>query len=182
MTWLDGSWDRVSIDGIVLPGRVLKLDIKPKRKVEKTKPQGTDNPFTKDQGYEGAEVNLEIELFKAEQATQLGELLAALSPRQPGAVSSPHVLGHPIAVAANVTKVYVEEYTIGMPIKNRLKVPIKMSEWFPPEPPKKTNQSNKSGAAGSSAVKGGNAMGSGGPFDSGYVPPPDPANKGASFV
>ena len=87
MTWLDGSWDFLVVDGIRLPGRLSKLDIKPKRKIELTKPKGSDNPATKDQGYEGASVSIELELFKATQAEELASILSSISPRQPGALA-----------------------------------------------------------------------------------------------
>lgn len=173
MTWLDGSWDVLYIDGIRLPGRLSKFTISPKRKVEQTKPQGADNPFIKDQGYEGADVDVEIELYRAVQVEQLAEMLSNLSPRQPGAVSNPHTINHPLAVASNVTKVYVESYTVGLPNKNRMAIPIKMKEWFPEEPAKKTKQGSKTS---------GKAAGDGGPFASGDVPPPNPQNVGANFT
>lgn len=181
MSWRDGSWDTLYLDGLPLIGRVKELKIKPSRKVERSKSEGTDNPQTKDQGYQGAELDLVLELWTEAQAAELGALLQAFSPRQPGALASPHTISHPIAAATNVTRVYVESYTVGMPKKQRLDVVVKMYEWFPPAPPKptKSGASTTGGALDKNLAE--NNIGGGGPFGNGYVPPPAPANVGAYF-
>jgi hypothetical protein len=177
MTWQDGSWDTLYLDGIPLIGRVKELKIKPARKVERSKPEGADNPQTKDQGYQGAKIDLVLEMWTKAQAESLGALLQAFSPRQPGALASPHTISHPIAAATNVTRVYVESYTIGMPKKQRLDVAVEMYEWFPPAPPKPTKSGGGNGALDKNLKE--NNVGSGGPFGNGYVPPPSPANVGS---
>ena len=172
MTWLDGSWDQFYFDGVLLPGRLKKCDVTVARDIEKVKADGSDTPNTKDNGYAGAVVDIEIELWRAAQAADLGGVIAGISPRQAGGLSTPHFIFHPITNAANVMVVYVESYKLSMPNKGRMAVAFTLYEWFPEGTDKKTKQG---------AGAGSEDMGDGGPFGSGYVPPPDPENVGADF-
>jgi hypothetical protein len=172
VSWRDGSWDVVYLDDVRLPGRVVALDVSPERDVQKSQTPGTDGPDLKDQGYKGATVALTLEMFRASQADELLEMIGAISPRQLGAFATPHTIRHPLTVAANVTRVYVEGYTIGMPVAGRMPVSLKLQEWFPPKPKPKTKQKAKPKTTG---------IGDGGPFATGGVPAPNPANLGASF-
>jgi len=175
MTWLDGSWDQFYIDADLMPGRVKKCDVKVARDIEKVKPDGSDTPNTKDNGYAGAVVDLELELYRAEQAAQLGDIIAGISPRQAGGLSKPHNIFHPITNAANVIIIYVESYKLSMPNKGRMIFAMTMHEWFPEGSNKATNQGN-------GGTDTGDGIDDGGDFGNGYVPPPDPENVGADFT
>jgi len=169
MNWLDGSFDQFFVDDNLMPGRVRKCDCLVGRDIERVKEDGVDTPETKDNGYEGAVIDVEIELWRAEQAATLGTILAGISPRQAGGLASPHSIFHPITNVANVVRVYFESYKLSMPQKGRMIVAFKIFEWFPEGQKKKTNQSKKP------------KDDDGGAFEDGFVPEPDPANVGADF-
>lgn len=171
MSWRGGLWDTITLGGIQLPGRVASLNVNPKRKVERTKPKGTDTPHTKDEGYEGADVDLTIEIWRARDFPALQEVIAVLIPRQPGAPSNPIPIVHPITTLAGVQSVYIEEIKIGMPQGNVLAVDFKMCEWFSPEKKSSTNQGQSLNPYKTD----------GGAFDSSGVPAPDPKNLGGKF-
>jgi hypothetical protein len=175
MTWRDGSWDQFYIDAILLPGRVLKCDATVARDIEMVKEDGTDTPNTKDNGYTGGVVDLEMELWRASQAEQLGNILANVSPRQAGGLTSPHSIFHPITNVANIIRVYVEKYKLTMPKKGRMVIAFTLFEWFP-------EGSNTKSKQGNGTPGGGEGPGDGGDFGNGYVPPPDPENVGADFA
>jgi hypothetical protein len=173
MGWLDGSWDEFYIDDRLMPGRVLKCDVVVARDIEKVKEDGVDEPETKDNGYEGAVIDLELELWREAQAATLGEVLSNITPRQAGGLSTPHSIFHPITNTANILWIYVDKYKLSMPQKNRMIVGFQLSEWFPEGSGKKTNQGK-----GTPSTAG---PGDGGDFGTGNVPPPDPENVGADF-
>lgn len=170
MSWRGGHWDVITIGSATIGppnARVLDLVVTPKRKVERTKPKGTDTPHTKDEGYEGAAITLTIEIWHARQFPELETFIETLSPKQPGAPAKPLAIRHPIALAFNVNYVYVEEMSMGMPKGNRVTLTIKMAEWFSPEKATKTNMG---------------ALDSGGEYlPKGDLPTPDPKNRGAKF-
>lgn len=174
MTWIDGSWDQFWIDADLLPGRVKKCDVTVARDIEKVKPDGVDSPETKDNGYVGAIVDLEIEIWRAAQAADLGNVLAGISPRQVGGLTRPHNIFHPITNMSNVIRVYVEKYKLSMPNKGRMIIAFTLHEWFPEGTDKKTKQGK--GSSGDDGID------DGGDFGNGYVPPPDPENVGADFT
>lgn len=180
--WRDGTWDRIRLGGKLLAGRVHSLVVTPARSVQQVKSKGEDGPQLKDEGYTGATVDLVQEVWTGplpigdSQLDELAGQLFELSPKRPGAPATPLDIMHPITGAAGVANVYVVSYTIAMPeAGGRLRIPIKMLEWFPPEATKPTQQS------GSSKHGTGIPEGDGGPIDSGYVPPPDPENLGGDF-
>lgn len=175
MTWIDGSWDQFFIDSRLMPGRVDACDVTVARDIEKVKPEGSDTPNTKDNGYTGAIVDLRLELWRAEQAAELGDILAGISPRQAGGLASPHNIFHPLTNAANVIIVYVEKYKLSMPKKGRMQIALTLHEWFPEGSDVATKQGN--GTPG-----GTQGIDDGGGFGNGYVPPPDPENVGANFA
>ena len=126
--WLDGSWDRIYIDGELLIGRVAGLDINPKRDVQKSQKPGTDGSKLKDQGYEGAPIVLTQEVFRAADAQRLGAQIARLSPQQPGGIANPFMLSHPLCTISNVLKAYVLDIKYSMPKNGRWPVVITMAE------------------------------------------------------
>jgi hypothetical protein len=166
MTWLDGSWDIIHLNGQRLPGRVAELVITPERDIKKSQSPGTDGPDLKDQGYKGAGLELTQEIYRAADATAMVNALRLLTPQQTGGIAVPIPIIHPIAAALNVPDVYVEKLSVPMPKKGRWQVKVKMAQWFPES--KDTKQGSRT-------------TDDGGPFDSGGVPPPDPAHTGASF-
>jgi hypothetical protein len=106
-----------------------------------------------------------LEVFKASKADALVSQLAAIHPRQPGALSKPHTIEHPIATAANVDKIYIIGWELSLPKNGIWTVPIEAFQWFPSQK-KKTNQVPPDG----------------GPLDFDPVPPPDPENLGPNFT
>lgn len=183
MTWIDGSWDTIYLDGEPLPGIVRALAITPKRDIERTKAKGTDTKVTYDNGYEGATVDIEIELWRAVQVLTLGSMLSRLSPRQPGALATPHTIQHPLATLANVTKVYAAEYTLKLPEKGRMRIPIKLFEWQPGTPAKRTKSGGGAKKDLETGGKFGQNTGSGlqGRVQGEYLPP-DPVDVGSAHT
>lgn len=167
MTWLDGSWDFLRLDGERLPGRCRKLDVEPTRDVKTTLSPGFDGPEVKDQGYTGSTVDIEIECWRAVQAEALMSRLSVISPQQLGGDTNPHAIDHPITAAANISKIYIISYHIGMPSGGLWVLAIKAAQWF--AKPKKTGGTAKVVPA------------DGGPLFNPNVPAPDPKNNGAHF-
>lgn len=164
MTWLDGSWDYLWLNDTLLPGRCVKLDVNPKRDVKQTQTPGYDGPTIADQGYAGSPVDIAIECWRAWQAEELMAMLGSISPQTLGAVKSPQLIYHPITAAANIEKIYIVGYKMGMPSGGIWTLEISAAQWFPQ--PKK---------AGPTVPK------DGGPLFEPDVPPPDPKNLGADF-
>lgn len=200
MTWRDGSWDKVKLNGRVMPGRVLALNIKPTRDVQMSKQDGEDGIATKDQGYNGADVELVIEIFKAADVPLMEAEIARIHPRQTGGVKTPVTIEHPIATIFNVRNVYFKDIAAGMPAGGRWPVTFSGGEWFPPEEKKPTkakgggstpaksdaeaslDPAGPTDAAGDPTLPAFKPGDSGGDFGSSEVPKPDPANKGAQFT
>lgn len=205
MTWRDGSWDVVYLGPnaalwVPLPGRVRDLKVKPKRKIQTSKEPETDNPHLKDEGYDGADVILVLELFKAAQWLELEAYIPDIWARQPGAQSIALDIRHPITKAFNVQQVFIKDIDTGMPQNGRLAVTFSMGEYFGPEKKKKTRGPGEGGggtsgggAAGNAGSAAGGAAGEaatdpvnpygdgGGDFDNSTVPDPDPENLGPNF-
>lgn len=202
MTWRDGSWDTLKIDGRVMPGRLLSLTIDPERDVQTSKQDGEDGVTLKDQGYNGAAVEIVIEVYRASQVPAMEQEIARIHPRQTGGASTPHTIEHPIASIFNVRNIYIKKISAGMPSGGRWPITISAGEWFPEAEKKPTKQGGggsggkpKSDAeaaldpSGSPTDANGDPTlpafkpgDSGGDFGSSEVPPPDPANKGAQFT
>lgn len=200
MTWRDSSWDRVKINGRVMPGRVRSLVITPERDVQASKQEGEDGIATKDQGYNGASVELVLEIFKARDVPAAEQEIARIHPRQTGGVATPHTIEHPIASIFNVRNIYIKSISAGMPEGGRWPITISAGEWFPPEEKKPTKTKGggstpaksdaeasldpaaPTDAAGAPTLPAFKPGDSGGDFGSSEVPAPDPANKGASFT
>jgi hypothetical protein len=178
MIWRDGSFDHIRIDGVRPPGRVSRFDVTISRDVKQTKTPNTDTPHIKDQGYSGADIDLEIELFREAQYVVMRQLLADWSPRQPGATAKPLVIEHPLATLHNIAGVYIKEIRTSIPRRpGGLTIKIKMAEWFSPEQVKPTSQNNTppvAPGAGNGAIDDdGGGIG---------VPPPNPGQVGATFT
>lgn len=163
MTWKDGSWDRCKIDGEVIIGRVADLNVKPERDIQVAPTPGTDGPPPKDQGYKGSPITLTIEIWRASMANALIAQLTKFHPRQPGTVSKPHTLEHPIATAFNIQKWVIASIEASMPKGGLWTIVVSGFQWFPGK--KKTQT----------------APADGGPLDFDPVPPPDPKNLGPDF-
>jgi hypothetical protein len=195
--WNDGSWDRCILGDDALPG-IVRVTVDTSRDVQQVVSPGVDAPSLKDQGFRGATVSIEWEVWSEQGGRDLSKLneaqriLAKLSPRRPGGVKEPVAIVHPATALAGVTHIYSASYTIP-PIKGgRLVIPIKALEWFPPEettkpaqqaaaPPAGGGANAQAGAAGGGGA-GAAGMGDGGPLGDGSVPPADPENLGADFA
>lgn len=161
-----GAWDFLKIDGKRLPGRVSKFDVAPERDVQTVRTPGYDGPDVKDQGYKGSPVAIEIECWREAQALTLLGMLSDISPQQLGGDTNPHAIEHPLAQAANISKIYIRKYSMGMPQGGLWHLSIDAAQWFPK--PKKTQQGKE-------------VPPDGGPLFDPSVPPPDPKNNGAKF-
>lgn len=194
--WRDGSWDRCVLGGDPLPG-IVRVTVDTSRDVQAVASPGTDAVALKDQGFRGATVSIQWELWIERGDIGLLQraalILAKLSPRRPGGVGEPVSIVHPATALAGVTHIYAASYSIPPVTGGRLIIPIKALEWFPPEQ-QKPAQSNGAGSNVEAGARGGEAggaagevppgaggMGDGGPLDDGAVPPADPENLGADF-
>lgn len=133
MTWLDGSWDTATLDGVLLPGRVARLDVMPLRDIAREKAENSDTPHLRDGGYGGATIELDIELWRAAMFPELEGILTLISPQQPGKVLEPRQLVHPITVANNVVDVFYQSHKLPMPSNGRLLCTVTFGHWLPPE-------------------------------------------------
>lgn len=189
--WRDGSWDRCILGGEPLPG-IVRVTVDTSRDVQAVASPGTDAVALKDQGFRGAVVSIQWELWIERGDIGLlqraAAILAKLSPRRPGGVGEPVTIVHPATALAGVSSIYAASYSIPPVTGGKLIIPIKALEWFPAEDTTKPAQQGTAPSGGTNAqagAAGGGAgaagMGDGGPLDDGAVPPADPENLGADF-
>lgn len=164
--------DEVYINGTRIPGRVF-LSIDMSRAVKKTKTPGEDIPHLEDEGYDGAVVEMLVELFKEDQWDAMLPIVRMMTPNQPGALAQPLDIVAALTIQENIPNVYVEKRTVSTRRDGFMPFTFTMPQWFPPEKKKKTQQGNtppKNGTPGGNDDVGG--------FE---VPPPDPNNIGPDF-
>lgn len=167
------EWDGSRIGGVYVPGK-SSVSITPSRGVEIIQGKDEDGNTLKDLGYKGAKVDIVVTIWDELHLPEFVSCLALWSPRRPGAVAAPIELACPQATLANVTRIYIESYTIGDPNPDgSWSVPISAYEWFPPEAVKPTQQGG--------TPKGGLPGGDGGPLGDPGVPPADPENLGPNL-
>lgn len=169
-------WDSARLGGEIVPGKV-KVWISLTRDIVEDKPKGEDGPTQTDNGYLGAEVKIEIEIWTEEQLKRLVALLVNWFPKKPGATSNPVELSYPSAIMTGVTRIRIKTFEVPPWDKAKLTIPLSAREWLPPGSQKPTSTSNKTqGGAGGGPTNDGGPLGG-----SGDVPPPDPENLGGDF-
>ncbi len=169
-------WDVLRLGGEYVPGKVsVVIDVA--RDIVEEKPKGEDGPTQTDNGYLGAGVTIDIEVWTEEQLDRLVRLLVNWFPKKPGATSVPVEIIYPSAIMAGISRIRIAGFSIPKWNKATLTIPLKAREWLPPGSQKPTSTSNQTqGGAG------GGPDGNGGPLGGpGDVPPPDPENLGADF-
>jgi hypothetical protein len=172
--WIDGSWDRVVLGGVTLPGVVRTFSVATGRNLTLTKGKGEDGPTLTDEGYTGATFDLVLAISTPREIAEASGALGVLAPKRPGQPAEPKTIAHPVPAALGIATVYVQSLSFGMPDAAGLwLLTAKLVEWLPG--PKKTQSSNVPQGGG------GGGTGNGGAFGDPAVPAPDPANLGGDF-
>lgn len=161
MSWTDGSFDFISIEGEQLLGQCVKFDVVQKRNIQATAAPKSDGPKLTDQGYLGSEIAIAVRAWRAAQYPQLVAQVNRIHPKQPGALKRPLAVSHPLATAFNIATIVIEEVGGGLPTREGWVVNIKARQWFRSPKPTVPGSPN-----------------AGGSLDLPGVPDPDPANLG----
>lgn len=164
MTWRNGSWDFISIDGEQLNGQCLKFDVKQKRNIQVTAVPRSDGPQLTDQGYTGSDITIVIRAWRESQFKLLSAQITRIHPRQLGALKRPLAVVHPLAAAFNIATIVIEEVAAGLPTSQGWDVVIAAKQWF---------KARKPTVPGSPKA--------GGTLDLPGVPDPDPSNLGPKW-
>lgn len=164
MTWRNGSWDRITIEGEQLNGQCKKFNVKQKRNIQASPVPRSDGPKLTDQGYLGSDITIVIRAWRASQFKLLSEQLARIHPRQLGALKRPLSISHPLATAFNVSTIVIEEVSADLPTAEGWDVTITAKQWFASPKPTVPGSPN-----------------AGGSLDLPGVPPPDPSNLGPKW-
>jgi hypothetical protein len=136
----DGSWDRLYIDYILMPG-VWKPTATCERDIDKKKSKGKDGARLTDHGYSPAEVRLEGRLVSREEWEELVQHLPMLHPRTSGGKRKPLPVEHPALALMGINHIYVKRIDApSVESDGTLVVPIDCYEWVvtPKKKPDKT--------------------------------------------
>lgn len=128
-------WDRCTIDGTVVPGRVT-VRCPVKRDIDKKKPKGSDGARLEDRGYMLAEVEIDVEIGGGEQGykdfADMQELIDQIHPRKKGGARAKQQISSPQTEINRITDIYV--YSIDGPKREKnglLMWKLKATEWTP---------------------------------------------------
>lgn len=168
--WYDGSWDTITLNGVVMPG-LWRVGGSVSRGVTVVKAKGTDGPRLKDDGQNAGTLTIEGDVWTdrggqdTSRLVALEQFLATIQPRTPGGLKTPTSIVHPAASLLGISTIYIPGFSI-RPISNgKLGVSFdNVTEWFPED--------------GKPTQAGPKTPDDGGPLDDGSVPPADPDNLG----
>ncbi len=125
-------WDVLRLGGEYVPGKVsVVIDVA--RDIVEEKPKGEDGPTQTDNGYLGAGVTIDIEVWTEEQLDRLVRLLVNWFPKKPGATSVPVEIIYPSAIMAGISRIRIAGFSIPKWNKATLTIPLKAREWLPPD-------------------------------------------------
>jgi hypothetical protein len=126
----DGSWDRLVLGGQPVPG-VATVECELSWKLDFQKPKGADGHKVKDEGFQGADVDIEIVLVSPEEIEAFGKLLPTIRPAKKGGKRQPLEIQHPSATVAGVATIAVEKIKINQPsARDGWTVRISAKEWL----------------------------------------------------
>lgn len=126
----DDSWDGLRLGGEDIPGTAT-VECEDSWKLDFQKAKGADGYKVKDEGYEGADVDIRILIHSREQLTELARILPMLRPPKKGSSRQPLEIQHPSAMVAGINAIAVEKIKISQPsAKDGWVITIKAKEWL----------------------------------------------------
>lgn len=126
----DTSWNSAVLGGETLPG-VVTVECEPSWKLDFQKPKGGDGYKVKDEGYEGAPVEITIQLWRREDLEAFAKILPSIRPPKKGGQRKPLEIQHPSAAVAGIQTIAIEKIRIRQPDpKAGWMVEIKAKEWL----------------------------------------------------
>lgn len=136
-------WDVVTIAGFTFPG-VANVSGEPKRKLDKKNAKGADGRTITDDGADGVDIEVVIQIYTAEQWYNYQLAIPFIDPNQQKGKLLPVDIIHPALKLHNIRSMYVESMTLpqtnGTPQVREVR--IKATSWAPP--PKKPKKSKSS--------------------------------------
>ena len=107
------------------------VEIEDSWKIDFQKPKGKDGYKVKDEGYEGADVDISIVITTLEELTALAKILPTIRPAKKGGKRQPLEIQHPTALVAGVSTIAIQKIKIRQPsARDGWVIEIKAKEWL----------------------------------------------------
>ncbi len=142
-------WDTVELGNIKFPGLAVVTGSGLRRKVDVKKPKGSDGASLRDEGYQPAEIGIELLIYNRFFWEQLQNVMSLINPRKKGGIRQPLTISHPLTELLGITRIYVKEIPVPVFDKRNgfMTVALKAIEWFPA--PKPVKRGKAAGTKGS---------------------------------
>ena len=124
-----GGWDRITIDGTVLPG-LWTVEARAKRLIDIKKAAGKDGAHVKDKGYEPSEIRLNGRIQSYQQWQDFQDIFENFHPKKKGGARNPFDISHPLLALLAITQAYVVEVRPRHPEGGVFSVEIDLIEYF----------------------------------------------------